>query len=305
MWKDFFYFTHTERQGIIVLVVLILAVLTIGHFVSKTNKGDEVAQIKKEIFQKEYSYFMKTIRQDSALEYERKEYYDFYHKHSKVELIPFDPNKADSFTLVKTGMYPWMVKNILRYRLKGGKFYKPEDLKKIYGMTNTLYDKLSPYLYIESKEYKKDTINLLLSSKIRKDTLYKYPTGTKIDLNHSDTTELKKIPGIGSGISKMIIGYRKKLGNYYSVNQLKEINLNVEKLKPWFIVNRFETIRININKSSIRELMRHPYINFYQAKVIVEYVKKKGNIQSLKQLRLLEEFNAEDFERLEPYIGFN
>ena len=26
MWKDFFYFTKTERQGIIVLVVLILGV---------------------------------------------------------------------------------------------------------------------------------------------------------------------------------------------------------------------------------------------------------------------------------------
>ena len=29
MWKDFFYFTKTERQGIIVLVVLVIGVYTI------------------------------------------------------------------------------------------------------------------------------------------------------------------------------------------------------------------------------------------------------------------------------------
>jgi DNA uptake protein ComE-like DNA-binding protein len=46
----------------------------------------------------------------------------------------------------------------------------------------------------------------------------------------------------------------------------------------------------------------HPYINFYQAKVIVEYRKKKGNIKSLKQLSLYEEFTPADFERLEPYV---
>lgn len=43
---------------------------------------------------------------------------------------------------------------------------------------------------------------------------YKYPEGTLVDLSEADTTELKKIPGIGSGIARMIVAYRKRLGGF-------------------------------------------------------------------------------------------
>lgn len=304
MWKDFFYFTRTERQGIIVLVVLILGIFIISHFLSKSQEKN-LSVGKATIFQKEYDSFIHSIQEVSSKEYLDNDYYDSFNNSSKPEPFPFDPNMADSSTLLKVGMYPWMVRNILRYRMKGGKFRQPEDLQKIYGMTHRLYNRLLPYICIQHREYKNDTTSLFAFNKIKKDTIYKYPMGTKIDLNHSDTTELKKIPGIGSGLSKMIVRYRKQLGNYYEVDQLKDIHLSAEKLKAWLTVKPHETIKININKCSLEKLMRHPYINFYQAKVIVEHRRKKGDIKSLKQLILYEEFTANDFQRLEPYICFN
>ncbi|EXY62450.1 helix-hairpin-helix domain-containing protein, partial [Bacteroides fragilis] len=51
-------------------------------------------------------------------------------------------------------------------------------------------------------------------------------------------------------------------------------------------------------------LKAHPYINFYQAKIIVEYRKKKGILKSLKQLSLYEEFTPQDLERISHYICF-
>ena len=51
--------------------------------------------------------------------------------------------------------------------------------------------------------------------------------------------------------------------------------------------------------------MHHPYINYYQARVIVEYRKKKGRLKNLKQLSLYEEFTSADLERIEPYICYD
>ena len=64
--------------------------------------------------------------------------------------------------------------------------------------------------------------------------VYKYPEGTLVDLNEADTTELKKIPGIGSGIARMIVAYRKRLGGFYDMVQLKEVNYVDEDMLRWF-----------------------------------------------------------------------
>ncbi|KAA6334631.1 hypothetical protein EZS27_017077, partial [termite gut metagenome] len=63
-------------------------------------------------------------------------------------------------------------------------------------------------------------------------------------------------------------------------------------------------VRINLNETGIERLRAHPYFNFYQAKAIVEYRKKKGRLKSLKQLTLYEEFSEMDFERMEHYVCF-
>ena len=123
----------------------------------------------------------------------------------------------------------------------------------------------------------------------------KYPPGTIIDLNQADTTELKKIPGIGSRL----------LGGFYQIEQLGEIRLKAEKLRSWFSVDAGKIHRININKASVERMMHHPYISYYQAKVIAEYRKKKGKVRDLKQLMLYEEFTPADFERMAPYVCYD
>ena len=89
------------------------------------------------------------------------------------------------------------------------------------------------------------------------------------------------------------------------IEQLEEIRLKVEKLRSWFSVDATQIHRININKASVERMMHHPYINFYQAKVIAEYRKKKGKLRDLKQLALYEEFTSADFERIMPYICYD
>lgn len=298
MWKDFFYFSRSERQGIIVLAVLIIIAGIAGWLIPPE---DETPTNDPAKFEQEYTDFLSSVQERKQKV--RKNYPSLHQK--EVRLTPFDPNTADSIAFLNLGLPSWMAKNILQYRRKGGTFRKPDDFRKIYGLSADQYATLLPYITI-SEEYgkkRKDTIQLLARQE-KVDTLkfYKYPEGTVINLNRADTTELKKIPGIGSGIARMIVNYRKQLGMFYQIEQLQEINLIVEKLRPWLSVGYNETERININKASLERIMKHPYFNYYQAKVIVEYRKKKGALKNIQQLSLYEEFKAEDFERLIHYV---
>lgn len=299
MWKDFFYFSRTERQGIIILAVLIVLVCSSFWFIPDRDIPEHN---NDQEFEKEYADFIASLKEQDHLNQYKQRYFK---EKKEIILASFDPNTADSITFINMGIPSWMAHNILRYRIKGGKFRKAEDFRKIYGLTEEQYAILQPYITINESFAKRDTVRLL-THQTPQDTIqfYKYAVGTMINLNNADTTELKKIPGIGSAIAHKIVKYRKQLGGFYRVEQLQDINLSVDKLSPWFTVNANETQRINLNKASIERLKSHPYINFYQAKVIVEYRKKKGNLKSLEQLKLYDEFSGKDIEKLSPYVCF-
>lgn len=304
MWKDFFYFTKTERQGIIVLVVLILGAFATPKLFTLFVHPKEMDAAEQERFEKELNEFISSLEETRP---HRKPADTSFRSSPKREtrLTVFDPNTADSMTFLSLGLPSWMAKNILRYRSKQGRFHRPEDFRKIYGLTEEQYKTLLPYIQIAKSsepEETRDTVQLLTAQSTQRDTIFKYQPGTVISLNSADTTELKKIPGIGSVIARKIVNYRKRLGAFCRIEQLQEIQLKAEKLRPWFSIDAGQIHRINLNKASLERMTYHPYINFYQAKVIVEYRKKKGSIKSLKQLSLYEEFTPADLERLEPYV---
>lgn len=312
MWKDFFYFTKTERRGILVLVVLVAGILFISQLLSFFISTDASPLEDRETFEQEYAEFRSSLKEEKVRSFPYDSADKIQNKFSRrmVKLVEFDPNTVDSATFVSLGLPPWMARNILRYRAKQGRFRRPEDFRKIYGLTEEQYLTLSPYIRIanaDSELIKKDTakevtVRLLTESKEKRDIVAKYKPGTVIDLNRADTAELKKIPGIGSGIARRIVDYRRKLGGFYRVEQLGEIHLKVNKLRQWFSIDTTLIHPLPINEASVERMMRHPYLNFYQAKAIWEHRRKKGDIGSLKELSLYEEFSTEDLERLKAYI---
>ena len=134
---------------------------------------------------------------------------------------------------------------------------------------------------------------------------FKYPEGTLVDVNSADTTELKKIPGIGSGIAGSIVRYRERLGGFYALSQLKEVKYVTPDLLKWFKLGNDSIRKVEVNKAGLDILRAHPYLNFYQAKVIIEHRRKKGPIKSLSQLALYEEFTEKDLNRLSAYVSFD
>ena len=223
-------------------------------------------------------------------------------------LNEFDPNTADSIELTNLGLSPFVVRNVLKYRDKGGVFRSSESFARIYGISDEIFLRLKPYISISKEFVKKQEPESTVSVVQRVDTLikvFKYSEGTLVDVGMADTTELKKIPGIGTGIAKAIVSYRNRLGGFYSLDQLQEIKYVTPELMNWFKLDSMNLRKISINKAGIDLLRNHPYVNFYQAKVIVEYRKKKGKIKSLSQLSLYEEFTEKDLKRLVYYFTFD
>lgn len=136
----------------------------------------------------------------------------------------------------------------------------------------------------------------------------KYSKGTIIELNSADTIILKKIPGIGSSFANRISKYRDRLGGYYSVQQLREVyGIDEEKYKslcPWFTVDTTKLQKLRINDLAFGELLRHPYLNKKQVRVITNLRDRKGKLSGWENLRLLEEFTENDQKKLIPYISF-
>lgn len=126
-----------------------------------------------------------------------------------------------------------------------------------------------------------------------------------LDLNSADSTELVKLPGIGPANAMKVIRYRERLGGYSDIRQLTEIEGLPDSLMKWFIItDTVQVSKIQVNKATLTELRRHPYLDFYQARAIVEYRNERGIIKGPEQLSFMEEFTAQDLIRLEPYLDF-
>ena len=313
--KEFFYYTREQRRGIYLLIVGIIAIWAVytGYSAWEKSRSIPTGEISQENRDKQKCQeFVASLQKEnggnkkyanSYRGYTFKTNKEYSTKKEPTILANFNPNTADSLAFRRLGLPGWIVKNILRYRSKGGHFRKSEDFKRIYGLTSEEYALLLPYMHLSPKDTVR-TATQLFHPVNKVQTLSKYQTGTLVDLNKADTTELKKIPGIGSGIARMIIEYRQRLGGYYKIEQLDEIHLNSKMIRKWFEVNPGEIHRINLNRAGIDGLRHHPYINFYQAKAIVEYRRRSGTISSLKPFSLYEEFTPNDLERISPYVCF-
>lgn len=301
MWKDFFYFSKSERRAVLFLLTLLFVFICM--WVLFPVKEEETLEQDQEGIEeiKNFLAGVHEMEESQSLQYS----YD-KPKKRKVVLAAFDPNSADSIDFLQRGLPPFIAHTILQYRRAGGKFRTADDFSRVYGLSSEEFKILKPYIRIaEVFRRKQDTLHAV--KKMRKDTLavYKYPEGTLVDLNEADTTELKKIPGIGSGIARMIVAYRNRLGGFYDTAQLKEVDYVNEGMLKWFKLENASIHRINANKAGLDKLRSHPYMNFYKAKVIMEYRRKKGKLKSLSQLSLYEEFTEKDLERLSYYLTFD
>lgn len=264
----------------------------------------------------------------------------------KHKLFTFDPNTADSTQLLALGLKPWQVRSIYKYRAKGGRFRKPTDFARLYGLTLKQYKQLEPYISIapepmardyypsdsrqDNRDYKDNdkssghqynsgnqqtavykeqnakpgvTENATTPHPATYERIQKLHPGETIDINTADTTQLKRIPGIGSYFARRIVDLRQRKGMFVSPEQLLSIrNFPEHSLSYMTASQNFPVIRIN--RATFEELRAHPLLNYTQAKDIMQLRRTSGPIHSAQDLSFIPSITQEQLKRLATFLSF-
>lgn len=318
--KEIFYMPKTDRRVMMLLcAVVLLCVIFYGALQTTDDMSNPIDEQKHQTAQTKGRGYKSVSREKKSTEE--------YAVRVEPKLFYFDPNTADSTQLLQLGLQPWQVRNIYKYRARGGVYQCKEDFAFVYGLTVKDYRRLEPYIRISadylpasslaevqqkrhsvygSRRRNEDTSNAVdAETGEKKAYTPKIRVGEYIEANSADTTELMKIPGIGSYYARQIVRYRNQLGGYVSREQLLEIDENFpEEAMKYVKIDDNNVQKLRINQLTIAQLKRHPYINYYQARAISDYRRLHGRIQSMSELKLMKEFSSSDIERISPYVEY-
>ncbi len=321
MWKQFILkyltFTRKERTGIFIVLVLIITCLSFPflypYFIH--SKSYEHPEFDKEISQLKIQqadadsmsakkYYRKSFDENNYANYYEPSEKNYYTK-SKGEVFYFDPNSASVSDWKRLGVKEKTAETIQKYLSKGGHFYKPEDISKIWGLHKDDIERLLPYVRIESmkKEYTKNEY-----SNFKSNDAYK-PSPKIIDINTADTSALIALPGIGSKLAQRIIAFRDKLGGFYDVDQVKETyglpDSTFQKIRSRLILTNDAVKKININTATIDEMKLHPYIRYNLGNAFIQYRMQHGNYSSVSDIKKIMIITDDIFNKVSPYLTVN
>ncbi len=277
----FFYFNKQERNGLfllcfilgmVILLRLLLPWLLDGQHPVKSIAPEPEAPVGIE-------------KQEAAAPYATPET-SGEPEHKQAERFVFNPNTLSVEDAKALGFPEKLSATLINFRNKGGKFYKAQDLKKLYGMSPKLYAALESYILIPDRK-----------STFHRDTVYpkqSYPKRafpkSMLELNSADSLAIVYLKGIGPGFTKRILKYRMLLGGFHSVEQLKEVygmsDNTYAALAAQIIIDKSQVTRIPINAIDLNSLRKHPYFNFQTAQAIINYRNKHGKLTEADLLGL-------------------
>ena len=225
---------------------------------------------------------------------------------------------------MRLGLSARTAQTVLNFRAKGGKFYKKEDLKKVYGLREEDYGRLLPFVQIEGKDQGnkyKDFPKTAENQDFTKPATYettrpepasftKKNASTVVDINAATVEDWQQIRGVGPGWAKRIVNFREKLGGFTSAAQVGETfglpDSVFQKMLPQMQANTSVFRRININSATLDELKKHPYLSSFQATILFNYRQQHGNYTDFASMKKVKAgFKDEDWKRLEPYLSFD
>jgi len=319
--NEYLSFSKKERTGIFILVALIIVCLFMPflypYFIHQ--KTYDHRQFDKEISQLKIQqadsvtnkkYFAKNFDENNYNNYYEPSEKNYYTK-AKAEVFHFDPNTATVDDWKRLGIREKTAETIQKYISKGGHFYKPEDISKIWGLHQDDIDRLLPYVKIENtkKEYANNESSNFKNnypSDNYRDKKYSIQT---IDINTSDTTAFISLPGIGSKLAQRIVTFRDRLGGFYSVDQIKETyglpDSTFIKIKPRLVLATPSVKQININSANLDEMRSHPYIRYAIASAILQYRTQHGNFSSVDDIKKIMIVTDDVFTKVSPYLTIN
>jgi DNA uptake protein ComE-like DNA-binding protein len=289
--RDYFTLTSRERKGAISLATLNF--ILIG-WILWNNHLFPSEPVPESYFTPEFHAFESALAVNNP-----KGGAESREGVSQTELrvtVAFDPNTLSDSGWLEMGLKARQVRTIRNYLSKGGRFKKPEDLGRIYGLDPGQYEQMFPYIAIEPDRQKSDRIAASSDSARR-------PKPLKIDLNLADTTELAKLPLVGAGRARMIWKYREKIGGFHVTNQLLEVytidTLVYEAIRPHVKITG-GVRKFNVNADTLK----HHYLPRNAARALVAYRRQHGSYMDTGAVKAVGVIADSSWLKLAPYIGF-
>lgn len=378
--KDYFTFTKSEKNGLLVLATLILLVLIFNNTVHLFVKNEKIDFSE---FQKEIADFEASLQPKEEEEYlDRLDKY-IVEMYDTLELFSFDPNSATQNQWKLLGLTDKQINTINNYKERGGKFFTKDDFRKIYGIRQKQYEILEPYISLPEYEnntyynnytteikkeldddfsfdpnnttdsvwklvglsdkqiktinnylskggkfYKKDDLlkiyglkedlyysfekHIVITTENQTDTSVPYDNeifevqNIMIELNSATIEDLTKLSAINEYIAKRIIKFRDLIGGFYKIQQLKEVyglsQDTYDLISNNISVNEKDIKKIRINFIDFKELKSHPYFDYETTKAIINYRTNNGAFTDINQLYNIGTIDEETIDIIINYL---
>lgn len=277
--KEYFLFTTGERRGVIALLLLLVFLVALPSFYDVLFPHPPV--------------------QITVTELQTMDETETFSTHKKApHFFTFDPNTATTEELEELGFSAKQARTVQNYRTKGGRFRKPADLGKIYGMDTEFFHQLEPYIAIAGRTGESsfgDSANT-----------YKKAPKKVVELNTADSVELVALYRIGPAMAHRIIEYRSKLGGFVSLEQLKEIwgfdEDILYDLDGKISVDASKAKIFDLNTVKAEELKTHPYFKYKLSNAIVNYRMQHGSYAGMEDLKNIVLVNDSVYKRIVLYL---
>ena len=273
MWrglKEFLTYNKKQRNGLLVLAALALLIQVFLYV------DDFFFQLPPQDFTEFEAYARQYNREDSLAQLKSSALPDFF---------SFDPNTVSEEQMRNLGLSARQITTIAHYRQKGGKFRKPSDLKRIYGIDSAWYMAAVPFIQIAAggDEYRSDDD--------KKPSYHFLPF-------HINKVKKEELAGMGlkDWQAQRIITYREKVRPFETPQELYKVygldSSLVKAMLPSVIIDKseipaeetVEKLSININEADSLDLLKLTGIGPAYAKRIKEYRERLGGFYRKEQL---------------------
>lgn len=289
--RSHFWYTNSQRNGVFFLALIILGLQGLNYYIDQSEHkifsfdSPEILAFQKEIDS------LKALNQQEL----------------KSKIFPFNPSYLTDFKGYQLGMTPAEIDRLLAYRAQGKFINSIEQFQMVTAVSDSLLDQISPYFKFPAwlKDQKKKVKVSALDSKLT-------PIKANInnDLNLATALELQTIKGVGKILARRIVKFRERLGGYILEEQLFEVyGLKPEVAKMVLINFKIKSTpiikKINLNAASFKELLSHVYVDYELCKKIMNYRREIEEFQSLEQLKNIEGFPLDKYDRIVLYLQLN
>lgn len=288
-----FYFSRRSGTGALILLALLLSAISVWQLLPvlmKPPPSAEEADVQLAWERWRAKSVSSPPRENTA------EYYSTPANTAKeaIRLAFFDPNTATEAELRRLGLPGRTAATLIKYRSRGGRFRRAEDLQKLYTLSAEDYARIRPYVRIadggEHYTARDEERHVRL-----------------IELNGADAVALQALRGIGPAFSRRIINFRNALGGFVSVEQLQEVyglpDSTYQHIKGKLCVNKELVRLIPVNTAAETDLARHPYIGRAAAAAIVKLRNELGRLDDPEHLRRIPLINDEKYRKIAPYLS--